>query len=106
MVVVGLLVERFLIRRMYGRELPEQLLLTFALVLILGDVIKLIWGVQNRRIFVPVHARWRRSGSSSIPYHFFLIGVGRGGGGRPVGACCTGRGTARSCAPPSSAARW
>jgi branched-chain amino acid transport system permease protein len=54
MVVIGLLTERFLIRRMYHRELPEQLLLTFALVLIIGDVIKLIWGVQNRRIFVPI----------------------------------------------------
>ena len=75
MVVVGLLVERFLIRRMYGRELPEQLLLTFALVLILGDVIKLIWGVQNRRIFVPVPPM-EAFGVFINPYHFFLIGSG------------------------------
>lgn len=75
MVVVGLLVERFLIRRMYGRELPEQLLLTFALVLILGDVIKLIWGVQNRRIFVMVPPM-EAFGVYINPYYFFLIGSG------------------------------
>ena len=75
MVVVGLLVERFLIRRMYNRELPEQLLLTFSLVLILGDVIKLIWGVQNRRIFVPV-TPVEAFGVFINPYYFFLIGAG------------------------------
>lgn len=75
MVVVGLLVERFLIRRLYGRDLPEQLLLTFALVLILGDVIKLIWGVQNRRIFVPVPPM-EAFGVYINPYYFFLIGSG------------------------------
>ncbi len=75
MVVVGLLVERFLIRRLYGRDLPEQLLLTFALVLILGDLIKLIWGVQNRRIFVPVPPM-EAFGVYINPYYFFLIGSG------------------------------
>ena len=40
MSLVGFALERFLIRHTYERELPEQLLLTFALVLILGDVIK------------------------------------------------------------------
>lgn len=75
MVLVGLLVERFLIRRLYGRDLPEQLLLTFALVLILGDVIKLIWGVQNRRIFVPTPPM-EAFGVFVNPYYFFIIGSG------------------------------
>jgi branched-chain amino acid transport system permease protein len=75
MVLVGLLVERFLIRRLYGRDLPEQLLLTFALVLILGDVIKLIWGVQNYRIFVPAPPM-EAFGVFVNPYYFFLIGSG------------------------------
>lgn len=51
---VGWAIERFLIRRMYKRELPEQLLLTFALILIIGDLIRLIWGVQNKRIVLPI----------------------------------------------------
>ncbi len=75
MVVLGLLIERFLIRRLYDRELPEQLLMTFALVLIIGDVIKLIWGVQNRRIFVPV-TPVQAFGVYINPYYFFLIGAG------------------------------
>lgn len=54
MFALGWTIERFLIRRMYDRELPEQLLLTFALILIIGDLIKLIWGVENRRIFLPI----------------------------------------------------
>jgi len=29
---IGWVIERTLVRRMYGRELPEQLLLTFALI--------------------------------------------------------------------------
>lgn len=75
MAALGLLVERFLIRRMYHRELPEQLLLTFALVLIIGDSIKLIWGVQNRRIFVPV-TPVEAFGVFINPYYFFIIGAG------------------------------
>lgn len=75
MVVLGLVVERFLIRRMYNRELPEQLLLTFALVLIIGDGIKLIWGVQNRRIFLPV-TPVEAFGVFINPYYFFIIGAG------------------------------
>jgi branched-subunit amino acid ABC-type transport system permease component len=75
MAVLGLLVERFLIRRMYNRELPEQLLLTFALVLIMGDGIKLIWGVQNRRIFVPV-TPVEAFGVFINPYYFFIIAAG------------------------------
>jgi branched-subunit amino acid ABC-type transport system permease component len=54
MFVLGWALERVLIRRMYARDVPEQLLLTFALILIFGDLIKLIWGVQNRRIFLPM----------------------------------------------------
>ena len=42
MALIGFALERFLIRRTYDRELPEQLLLTFALVLIVGDLIKLV----------------------------------------------------------------
>lgn len=75
MVAVGLVVERLLIRRMYNRDLPEQLLLTFALVLIIGDGIKLIWGVQNYRIFVPV-TPVEAFGVFINPYYFFIIGAG------------------------------
>ena len=69
---VGWLLERFLIRRMYQRELPEQVLLTFALILIIGDVIKLTWGVENRRIFLPIEP-WEIMGTFVNPYLFLII---------------------------------
>ena len=50
---IGWLIEVVLIRRVYNRDLPEQLLLTYAMVLIIGDLIKLTWGVEDRIIVRP-----------------------------------------------------
>jgi branched-subunit amino acid ABC-type transport system permease component len=72
---LGWAIERFLVRRMYERELPEQLLLTFALILIISDSIKLIWGVQNRRILLPIEPL-PVFGLFINPYFFVIIGTG------------------------------
>src|SRR6266478_4146605 len=40
----GLLIERFLIRRLYGRHPDDPLLLTFGLSLILIETVRLVWG--------------------------------------------------------------
>jgi branched-subunit amino acid ABC-type transport system permease component len=50
---VGWLIEVVLIRRVYDRELPEQLLLTYGLILVIGDLIKLTWGVEDKFIARP-----------------------------------------------------
>lgn len=42
--VFGLLVERFLIRPLYGRSIDDPLLLTFGLSLVLVEAARLIWG--------------------------------------------------------------
>lgn len=42
--IIGGLVEYFLLRRIYGKEELLQLILTFGLVLIIEDVVKMIWG--------------------------------------------------------------
>ncbi len=47
--ILGPLIERFLLRRIYAQEEVVQLLVTFALFMILEDVQKLVWGVQ------PIH---------------------------------------------------
>jgi branched-chain amino acid transport system permease protein len=44
--VVGPPVEKLLLRRVYGQEPVLQLLVTFALFMVLEDVQKLIWGVS------------------------------------------------------------
>lgn len=75
MAAFGWLCEVLLIRRMYKRELPEQLLLTFALVLILGDVIKLIWGVEDRSVFLDIEPLAVLD-TFVNPYYFVIIAVG------------------------------
>jgi branched-chain amino acid transport system permease protein len=77
MFVLGLVIEKFLIRPMYNRELIEQMLLTFSMILILGDLIKLLWGVQNLRIFLPIEPV-KVFGSFINPYFFVIIGAGCG----------------------------
>ncbi|MFC1883171.1 branched-chain amino acid ABC transporter permease [Thermodesulfobacteriota bacterium] len=51
--VIGWIIEVVLIRRVYNRELPEQLLLTYGLILVIGDLIKLTWGVEDKIIARP-----------------------------------------------------
>lgn len=75
MFAVGWFIERFLIRRMYKREVPEQLLLTFALILIVGDLIRLTWGVQNKRIVLPIDPLPVLD-SFINPYLFVIIAAG------------------------------
>jgi branched-subunit amino acid ABC-type transport system permease component len=72
MFLLGWIIERVLIRRMYDRDVPEQLLLTFALILIFGDLIKMIWGVENRRIFLPIEPM-EIFDSYINPYLFVII---------------------------------
>lgn len=50
---IGWFIEVVLIRRVYKRELPEQLLLTYGLILVIGDLIKLTWGVEDKLIARP-----------------------------------------------------
>jgi branched-chain amino acid transport system permease protein len=45
-VVIGGLIERFLLRPVYGREDVLQLLITFAVFMIMDNLQRLIWGVQ------------------------------------------------------------
>ncbi len=45
--VLGGVIERLLLRHLYDREELYQLLFTYALVLILGDVARLLWGTQQ-----------------------------------------------------------
>ena len=41
---VGVIIEFFLLRRLYARGWPEQLLATYAIVLIITDLVKWGWG--------------------------------------------------------------
>jgi branched-subunit amino acid ABC-type transport system permease component len=51
--VLGGLVERLLFQRLYGKDELYQLLFTYALVLILADVAKILWGTQQKSVSRP-----------------------------------------------------
>jgi branched-chain amino acid transport system permease protein len=51
--VVGPLIERGILRIVYGRDEIVMVLVTYALFLILEDVIKLIWGVESYFVTEP-----------------------------------------------------
>ncbi len=44
--IFGPIIERFCLRRIYGSDIHIQLLLTYAILLILDDLMKLIWGTD------------------------------------------------------------
>ena len=52
--IVGVLIERVLLRRTYGRDISFQLLLTFAILLILDDAVRIIWGPGYHVVEPPV----------------------------------------------------
>src|SRR5215470_7478816 len=45
---IGLVVEIGLLRRVYRAPELYQLLLTFALVLVVADLVRMIWGAENK----------------------------------------------------------
>jgi branched-chain amino acid transport system permease protein len=67
--LVGIVVERFLIRRLYGRDPLYGLLLTFGLAFMLQDGTRYIWGAQSLPFQIP---NWLASPLSSE--FFFLTG--------------------------------
>jgi branched-chain amino acid transport system permease protein len=51
--VAGPLIERGLLRFMYGKDEVVLILVTYAVLLILEDVIKLVWGVESYTAYQP-----------------------------------------------------
>jgi branched-chain amino acid transport system permease protein len=51
--LLGAIVERLLLRHLYDREELYQLLFTYALVLVLGDAVKFLWGTQQLSVSRP-----------------------------------------------------
>jgi len=45
---VGMFIERVLLKKLYNKPEDLQLLLTFALIFILDDIVKMIWGAQYK----------------------------------------------------------
>ncbi len=75
---LGLVVERFLFRHLYDKEELYQLLFTYALVLILGDVAKILWGTGQLSVSRPPVLEGSLSiGGTLLPtYNLFVMIVG------------------------------
>jgi branched-subunit amino acid ABC-type transport system permease component len=67
-------VEHFLFRHLYGKEELYQLLFTYALVLILSDVAKIVWGTQQKSVSRPPGLSGGVSlFGTTIPYYNLFI---------------------------------
>lgn len=72
--IVGPLIERGVLRWMYGRDQVLQLLVTYALFLILEDVVKLVWGVSPYYAYKPYGLLGQvRLGGIVYPWYSFLL---------------------------------
>jgi branched-chain amino acid transport system permease protein len=76
--VLGAFVERLFFRSLYGREELYQLLFTYALVLILGDAAKFLWGVNQLTVSTPpvLSGSVEIFGTTQPLYNLFVIAVG------------------------------
>ncbi|MBM3531318.1 MAG: branched-chain amino acid ABC transporter permease [Alphaproteobacteria bacterium] len=76
--VLGAAIETGLLRRIYLAPHEFQLLLTFALVFILGDAVKLIWGREDHSVSMPeiLSGSTQALGVTFPTYRLFLIGAG------------------------------
>ena len=76
--LLGGLIERLLLRRLYGREDLYQLLLTYALVLILGDAARILWGTQQLAMPRPpgLAGSFTLFGAVVPAYNAFIIVLG------------------------------
>lgn len=76
--LVSLVAERLLFCHLYEREHLMLLLFTFALMLILGDLVKIVWGADYRSIMAPpfLQGSVPIMGSPFPKYNLFLLIVG------------------------------
>ena len=74
---VGLLVERFLVRPLYGRGIDYPLLLTFGLSYVLIEAMRSVFGIEGVPTSVPASLRGAVNlGFGMFPlYRLFLIGA-------------------------------
>ncbi len=75
--ILGLVIERVLIRRLYGRDPLYSLLLTFGLAFIFQDMARYIWGAQGLPVSIPAFLGQPLSLDFFFitGYRLFMVGV-------------------------------
>jgi len=76
--LISLIAERALFCHLYQREHLMLLLFTFAISLIIGDLVKIVWGAEYKSVLAPPLLKGSLSlfGSSLPRYNLFLILMG------------------------------
>lgn len=76
--LVAAVIERFILRPLYRRELHYYILAMFGLILISGDLVKIVWGTQVKCIPTPeiFGPAIQILGWSFPTYYLFIIAVG------------------------------
>jgi branched-chain amino acid transport system permease protein len=76
--LVGGIIESVFLRPVYRREELDQLLVTYALVLIISDLVKLAWGAENRSGSRPalLAGSVDIAGRDFPTYNLFVLAVG------------------------------
>jgi branched-subunit amino acid ABC-type transport system permease component len=76
--LLGAVTERVFFRSLYGREELYQLLFTYALVLILGDAAKYLWGTDQLSVSTPPALAGGVTifGTTQPLYTLFIIAIG------------------------------
>lgn len=76
--VVGIVIEFGLLRPLYARDHVQQLMMTFGLILVLDEAVRLVWGVDYRSITPPgIFAEpIRLFGENVATYRVFVVGLG------------------------------
>jgi branched-chain amino acid transport system permease protein len=77
-VFVGVLIEKYLLKKVYTRDVSYQLLLTFAVLLVLDDGVRMIWGAGYHVVEPPLILSGIMSiyGHDYPVYRLFLIVIG------------------------------
>ncbi|MCX6262637.1 MAG: branched-chain amino acid ABC transporter permease [Bacteroidia bacterium] len=74
---VGPLIERGILKFIYGRDIHFQLILTFALVLIIEDIVRMFWGaqIQTTKGLYLLYGSVNFFGSIVPVYNLIVIGI-------------------------------
>ncbi len=75
--VVAIVIERVVLRQVYGRDASDSLLVTFALLLVIDDAVRVVWGPGIHVVAPPPSLRGTVEifGITYPIYSFFVMGA-------------------------------
>ena len=74
--LISFIAERALLCRLYEREHLMLILFTFSMLLVFGDLVKMVWGPENRILSAPFQGSYSIFGLPFPRYNLFLLVLG------------------------------